>query len=873
MVGDDTFEIDLRTGAAREPVEPSTGSRPTRADAAPRPPRADRRFPPGTLIGGRYRVVQLVGRGGMGEVYRAEDLRLGEEVALKFLAASVAENPGRRARFISEAKVARKLTHANLCRVHDFGEADGEWFLSMEFVEGEDLSVLLKRKGRLPAEEALDVAQQLCLGLAAAHERGVLHRDLKPANVMVDVHGRVRLMDFGLAALANEIAADDALAGTPRYMAPEQLRGTEVTMKSDLYALGLVLHEIFVGRLPPPDWDTATSPESLAPDVDPAVLRVIAACLDPDPRRRPASAIVVAANMPGGDPLAAAVRAGELPSPAMVAAAATTFAVPKATAAALAACAVGAMLLVATYTMTINPFLAPSSWARPPEALVDRAKDVVKSLGLGDQPRHHASGIQVDDAYLAELRRTRSGADRWTPLRDPRPAAAAVWWRGSPRPLGTFDHAYAATPDAPPPGDGEVSARISMAGDLLGLEARPPLNLAAKRPVEQSWDDLFARAGLDRSRFAEEDPRGPPPAGSDSRRAWEGPAPEGTAAVRVEGATLGDAVVSFRVLRPWHRAGAPSSSDSVLGTIEEICLSAAFVVFLLFAFRNVRRRRVDLRAATRLGIFLAIMGTAYWLCQTDDLVGDAGLFWSLAHGVGQALFVGLFGAATYLAVEPFVRRHLPHLLVGSTRLLEGRIMDPVVGRDLLAGAAGVFLIEILVGVVFGLSALGVDVASPPRHLTEGLGLYGIKGGVAELIRCVRLGPTMAVMLAGIFAGVFALFRRRRLAFVLTVLLGGLLLAKHWVFESLGLQILFGALTAAIGMLVLVRFGVLAASVFGILAYANAEIPVTFAPDAWYARGAAAYVVAFVVLLVWGWRAATLTRTAPGSSVSSGAPAT
>jgi hypothetical protein len=273
-------------------------------------------------------------------------------------------------------------------------------------------------------------------------------------------------------------------------------------------------------------------------------------------------------------------------------------------------------------------------------------------------------------------------------------------------------------------------------------------------------------------------------------------------------------------------------------------------------------------------VFLSICGAAYWVCKTTDLSGEAGLFWSLTHGVGQALFGGVFGAAIYLAVEPFVRKRLPHLLVGSTRLFEGRLMDPHVGRDILAGAAGVFLIEILVGVVWGLSALGVNVSDPPRRVYDSFALYGLKSGLAELIWCIRLGPTMAALLAGVFAGIFAVFHRRRLAFALTVLLGGVLLGKHWVFEALWLQILFGAATAAIGMFVLVRFGVLGGAVFGILAYANAAIPVTFDPNAWYSRASAAYVTAFVALLVWGWRAAT-TRPATASSTgsSSGFPLT
>jgi serine/threonine-protein kinase len=873
MAEDDTFELNLRTGAAPEvPTAPTTGEF-TRVEDGRRTTKVEKRFAPGTLIAGRYRVVEMLGRGGMGEVYRAEDLRLGEDVALKFLSPELADNPGRRARLVAEAKVARKLTHANLCRVHDFVEADGLWFLSMEFVEGEDLGALLQRIGRLSPEKALDVAQQLCLGLAAAHERGVLHRDLKPANVMLDVNGRVRLMDFGLAAFASEIAADDTRSGTPRYMAPEQLDGAEVTFKSDLFSLGIVLHEIFVGRRPAPDYVSQTGLEVIATGVDPGVLRVISACLDPDPRRRPGSAIAVAAALPGGDPLAAAVRAGELPSPAMVAAAAAPFSVRKPMAVALAACAIAAMLLVATYSMTINPFLATSDWARAPDSLVDQAKDALKILGYPEKPRHEAAGIAVDEAYLEELRRTRSGADRWTPLREPQPAAASVWWRGSPRSLATFGFVYLTTLVDPPVSDGDVWARVSMSGALLALEARRPPAPGSGWPddyaLEQIWTQLFARAGLVRSEFYEVDARDVRAIG-ERKRAWEGRMGDGGAPVRVEGSSAGGAVASFTVIHPWHQAArsaaAPAAADPLV-LAEEIVRTLAFVGFLAFAFRNLRRRRGDLRAATRLGAFLAICGTAYWLCQTQSIAGEAGLSWSLTHGIGGALFGGVFGAAAYLAIEPFVRKRLPHLLVGSTRLFEGRLLDPVVGRDILAGAAGVLVLEVLVGITFGMSKLGIDVSVPPRRIYESMGLYGLKGGIAELIWSFRLGPTMAAMLVGVFAALFAVLKRRRFAFWLTIVVGGILFAKHWVFESIALQVLFGLLTATVGMFVLVRCGVLGAATFGALAYANSAIPLTFDPNAWYARAGAAYVVAFLVILIWGWRAATAKP--PGSSPASG----
>ena len=202
------------------------------------------RFPPGTLLGGRYRIVGRLGRGGMGEVFRADDLKLGQQVALKFLPADVDRDPARLTQLHTEVRMARQVSHPNVCRVYDIDEIDGHTFLSMEYVDGEDLASLLRRVGRFPEDRALEIARQICAGLAAAHERGVIHRDFKPANVMLDGGGKVRITDFGLAGATGEIVR----AGTPAYMAPEQLAGGEVTARSDIYALGLVLYETFTGQ-------------------------------------------------------------------------------------------------------------------------------------------------------------------------------------------------------------------------------------------------------------------------------------------------------------------------------------------------------------------------------------------------------------------------------------------------------------------------------------------------------------------------------------------------------------------------------------------------------------------------------------------------
>ncbi len=282
------------------PKNPSASSSISDPDSS-----AHGRFLPGTEIAGRYRIVSLAGRGGMGEVYRADDLKLGHPVALKFLPRGVAESSRRFQLFVSEVRLSRQLAHPNVCRVYDIDEVDGQHFLSMEYIDGEDLKGLLRRIGRLPRDKGIEIAQQLCAGLAAAHEKGVLHRDLKPANVMIDGRGQARITDFGLACLEDSASGVGEISGTPAYMAPEQLARGETTIQSDLYSLGLILYEAFTGQPAHKSGSieelnrahAASSPRpsaELVADLDPAVERAILHSLQKDPRRRPASARAVA---------------------------------------------------------------------------------------------------------------------------------------------------------------------------------------------------------------------------------------------------------------------------------------------------------------------------------------------------------------------------------------------------------------------------------------------------------------------------------------------------------------------------------------------------------------------------------------------------
>src|SRR6185437_2427847 len=200
----------------------------------------------------------------------------------------------------------------------------------MQYIDGEDLGSLLRRIGRLPADKATEFARKLCAGVAAAHAQGVLHRDLKPANIMIDARGELRVTDFGLAGIAEQLKGDEIRNGTPAYMAPEQLTGTEVSAQSDLYAVGLIMFEMFTGKMPFEANSIAemtrlrresriTSSATLTKDTDPVIQTAIMRCLESEPKMRPASALALSAMLPGGDPLAAALADGTTPSPEMVA--------------------------------------------------------------------------------------------------------------------------------------------------------------------------------------------------------------------------------------------------------------------------------------------------------------------------------------------------------------------------------------------------------------------------------------------------------------------------------------------------------------------------------------------------------------------------
>ena len=282
-------------------------------------------FQPGDLLGGRYEITKLLGMGGMGAVYKAHDIEVARTVGLKVIRPDLAENPAILARFKQELVLARQITHKNIIRIYDLNEADGVKFITMEFIEGEDLRTILTRQGKLPPEDAVEILHQTCAGLNAAHSEGVIHRDLKPANIMRDQSGRVVIMDFGLArTLQGEgMTQTGMMVGTMEYMSPEQATGLELDATSDIYAVGLIAYEMLTGKMPyAADSAVASllkrSQERAKPmiDVDSSVPRdlstIVSRCIEPDRKKRYQNTAELIADLEAFQPSAASKATGSV---------------------------------------------------------------------------------------------------------------------------------------------------------------------------------------------------------------------------------------------------------------------------------------------------------------------------------------------------------------------------------------------------------------------------------------------------------------------------------------------------------------------------------------------------------------------------------
>jgi len=820
-------------------------------------------FTPGSMVGDRYRVVSLLGRGGMGEVYGADDLKLGQRVALKFVPTERGKDQSWRDQFFAEVRMARQVSHPNVCRVYDVGESDGRLFLSMEFVDGEDLASLLRRIGRLPDDKAVEIAQQLCSGLAAAHRSGVLHRDLKPSNVMIDGKGRARITDFGLAIAAAD-ADQTKPAGTPGYVAPELFSGAVSSVQSDLYALGLVLYELFTGKkafdapnladLYRKQTETnPTPPSSLIKNFDPAVERAILRCLDHDPAQRPRSALSVAAALPGGDPIEAALAAGETPSPEMVAAAGPQGSLRPAVAWAYLTATV--VLIVCT-SMFITPRTTDwglASMNKSPEVLADRAQELTTRLGYS-AASDRVFWIGSEPEYVEYAIHSPSGKD-WKPAsRQAWPSPVAFWYRQSPEWLIPGPGDLTGPPhvtqwDPPYETSGMVTLKLDTQGRLLFLRAVPPQVDTGGPRLEPDWNLLFAEAGLDKTRFTPASSKWTPPEVFDSQADWEGRrADQPDLPLHVTATAYHGLPVYFQVIAPWDQPWRTSAANQ--SKVGEEISSAVEVVFLIsyavvggfFARWNRRRGRGDPKGALRLAA-LVFLGNVPLDLLTSHLVTRPDYISSQFILLGIPLFFALLTWIGYMALEPYARRTWPKLLISWQRLLSGRFRDPLVGRDILLGGLVASAMSV---VLLGANALiGISEMVPvSRFFGEGL---GSSIGYSLALPPRLCGSVLAYL--AILTIMTCIFRRQWLGLAATGLLLIPIVARPINALDFALSVLF----VLVFLAVLTRVGLVAAASFYVV-----WIPLGSAPplvlSQWYAGRAMIALLVPLAVLVWGFYA-------------------
>ena len=855
----------------------------------PKPSPPERRgvdLHPGQIVAGRYRIHRLLGCGAMGEVYRADDLVGGRFVALKF--PHLDGGAGSQSqRLAGEVAVAQRVSHPNVCRVYDLAHHDGRVFFSMQLIEGETLGAVLGRSvGTLTDDERLRIAHDLCAALGAIHSCRIVYRDLKPSNVMLDRDGRAIITDFGLASFG---VVTDRRSGTSDYMAPEQHDGGEPSARSDLYALGLVLYELFVGC---PAF-TADSRDELAalkrqgspdfPDdqqVREGVREVIVRCLQPDPEDRPGSTDEVARALP--------------PRPSRSSQAEATWIVPPETLLVsprrpprpgLARGMLAAVLL----TLVAIAALAPASQltrsaelGHPPEALEVRAREVLETAGLGGDPGgagEERYGYAYDRRQLDHVASNESKPDRWTHLAEAPVPAVTFWYRRDPRPMVPLEAGspFQRYDDPPLDEHGMVGVLLDPRGRLISLEAVPPRTLSRDGPTDRAeppapphrpeWPPLFAAAGLDFDRFRPAAPEWTPPAYTDRRFAWEGPS-----GVRIEAASYRGTPVSFRRVEPWMLAPEPGDEHgtemqfltSRIGrTLAVLCFVGVLAVAIVLARKNLFRRVADRKAAFRLAVAVLAARAFAGILGARHLPGTAELLILNSH-LARALLMAAEVWVIYLALEPYVRRFFPELAASWVRLVYGRARDPLVGHHLLVGllfGTGSALLSRAYATFAG--PLGLPAPRPDALYTLA-GLVNIRGldVQTEALRGLRQALSME-LLALVHAVLISLFG------VVVIVLLRLLLERPALSRTAALVLLVALFfphaghpvadlvvtTVVVGMwlVALIRFGFLTGAAAAVAAYLLNSHPLTLDPTAWFATGATVPLLAVAGLALYGFK--------------------
>ncbi len=667
-------------------------------------------FSPGTEIAGRYVVSCLLGSGGLGVVYRAYDQVLQKPVALKFFRSSLISD--RHQLVQREVALSQRVSHVNVCRVHDLNVSHDPRFLSMEYIDGEDLDRTLQRVGRILENRALQIASEVSAGLAAAHAMGVLHRDLKPQNIMIDGAGVSRITDFGLGSLVHAHDASDLSGGTFRYMAPELSQGEEATTKSDLFSLGIVLYEIYTGIHPldaqdteRATWNSMVAPSELVPDIDPHIERTIMRCLELEPAARPDSAETVGRLLQGELP--ASGNPWNVP-------------VPEASLRTLRWLAMAAVVAIFASWLAAPHFRL--LYHHPPahKQLEAYRQTAIEILNSQSRP------IELQDGLVA------SGVGYDAPfVNDPSAPEQTLsyWYRQSDQPLrpqrfvlSRDQHTVRTSFDDPAWNrTAMVGVRINVNGKLVEYRAMPRNGspaaavtggaasaAAASSPAtsdkESTLTKLFDFAGLRREEYALDQQASPAQTWapvlsslgtSQVYRTQLSSRAQDKSEVLVQ--WVGDEIVSFRVQSPGNVRPAKSPvNGKKWHSLIHVGFMLSALVGCLLARRNAARQRIDRRVAWRSA--LAIFGFTWvgmYFTASHSLVFEAE-FQLMQFGVANAIFWGATQWFFLMSLEPFLRQGNPESLTSWMRLFHGKWRDPLVARDLLLGAAiGAALIPVL----------------------------------------------------------------------------------------------------------------------------------------------------------------------------------
>jgi serine/threonine protein kinase len=424
-----------------------------------------------TALGQRYDILAEAGHGSMGNVYKARDRETGETVALKLLKPEISSDQAMMDRFKNELLFARKITHKNVCRVHEFNRIGGIAYTSMEFVEGESLRSVLNRFGGLPVRKAISVTEQICSGLKEAHAQGIVHRDLKPENVMIDSNGNVKIMDFGIARSMESLTRlTGSMVGTPAYMAPEQVAGKPVDYRTDIYSLGLMLYEMFTGSQAfqadtavalalKQMRETPPAPHEVDPSIPVGIERAILKCLEKEPGKRfqsvaeleiaLRSAAVPANATPA--PCAPRVDSGYRVTPIPVDISPAMKPQPKRTPA-IVWVLVGALLVVGGAAASRWATAAKSAEQLPPPALSPAPKPPEFALVIPPPPVPDATTPKIEPSKVTTAKASAA---------KPAPARVVAAVPVSPAPIATVKKPEAGASKAEPPT--EVQRRAERA--------------------------------------------------------------------------------------------------------------------------------------------------------------------------------------------------------------------------------------------------------------------------------------------------------------------------------------------------------------------------------------------------------------------------